>query len=341
MGNSTNFPGAGAARKVAMAGGTFAVAMGIGFFMQNENAEAALTSPSTLPMPQQAPAQDALPNELPQPLTTSSAIAVPSADTAIATVIEASTSPALEPEEEAAPEEEVLAVAPDEPVCDVMMSAEVQDAALVKLSVETPCAASEAFTVHHEGMMFSGMTDADGKATIFAPALNEAALFIAAFDAGLGALAEASVPELADYDRVVLQWKGEGAFEIHAMEYGASYGDAGHVWYAAPRNAASAELGDGGFLLALGDGRVEDPRFAQVYTFPSGNALQPGNIELSVEAEITAENCNSQVEAQTLEANRGDSVRIVDLTLAVPACEAVGDFLVLKNLLADLTLQAG
>lgn len=190
-------------------------------------------------------------------------------------------------------------------------------------------------------MMFSGMTDEDGKATIFAPALKEAALFIAAFDAGLGALAEVSVPSLADYDRVVLQWRGEGAFEIHAMEYGATYGDAGHVWFDAPGDAAAASMGEGGFLLALGDGRVEEPRFAQVYTFPSGNAPQPGAIKLSVEAEITDMNCNTQVEAQTLEANRGEDVRIVDLTLAVPACEAVGDFLVLKNILSDLRLQAG
>ena len=291
-------------------------------------------------MPQAAPAQDALPSELPEPLT-SAAVAVPTAQTAIATLIEASTTPEVEQEEEIIAEEETVAAVAQEPVCDVTMSADVRDAALVELSVEAPCAVSEAFTVHHEGMMFSGMTDADGKATIYAPALNEAALFIAAFDAGLGALAEASVPALADFDRVVLQWKGEGAFEIHAMEYGATYGEAGHVWYDAPRDAASAAQGDGGFLLALGDGRVENPRFAQVYTFPSGNAPQPGSIELSVEAEITAANCESQVEAQTLEANRGDSVRIVDLTLAVPACEAVGDFLVLKNLLADLTLQAG
>ena len=42
-----------------------------------------------------------------------------------------------------------------------------------------------------------------------APRLLKMAVFIAAFDSGEGAVATLSTPEVADYDRAVLQWSGD------------------------------------------------------------------------------------------------------------------------------------
>ncbi|MEM1375178.1 MAG: hypothetical protein AAGF78_12440 [Pseudomonadota bacterium] len=334
MALNTSLPGASTGRKVVMVSGTFAVAMGVGFFMQNENAEASLTHAGAMPMAIPAPGSaPTSPIDTPAVIDTSAA-ALP--DMAVADLALRSD---LRPQARLIPAAVSNDAAGTDANCEPTMAADVRDAALVELSITAPCNTNEAVTIHHEGMMFSALTDADGQASLFAAALNESALFIAAFGSGTGALAEITVPSLADFDRVVLQWAGDGAFEIHAMEGGATYGDSGHVWHNAPRTAASATTGDGGFLLALGDGRVESPRFAQVYTFPANAASK--DVELSVEAEITPTNCATEIEAQTLERRAGEDIKILDLKVAVPACEAVGDYLVLKNVLQNLTLTNG
>ena len=368
MALKTSGPGAKTPRKAAMAVGTFAVAMGIGFFMQEEVAEASLTAGAVQPMPDTdikdvaaaamgtglgagvlqvaTPTPDLAPTTLPKTLSIDPDVVETSAPSLVGPdAIDNIASLPMSPElSEVALDSGLAAtekLALEEPSCEPVLEAQTRDAALVELSVSAPCNSGEAFTLHHEGMMFSAQTDATGAAMIIAPALSEAGLFMASFADGQGVAAEVPVPALADFDRVVLQWSGDAAFEIHAMEFGANYGEPGHVWFDAPRTASSASEGAGGFLMTLGDGRVEDPRFAQVYTFPRSNAPQTGKVALTVEAEVTADNCARQVEAQTLERSGSAPVKIVDLTLAVPECEAVGDFLVLKNLLTDLTLTSG
>ncbi|MEM9854868.1 MAG: hypothetical protein AAF841_10510 [Pseudomonadota bacterium] len=355
MALNTSLPGTNTIRKVSLVAGIFAIAMGVGFFMQQSGAEAAYTASmvsAPVPVSPDAASEGATP--------------VPALATAGDTpaLIEEVAMAPVPPEEAVAsaalgmagPGEETLDAftdasdaligeTPDLAAaaggCEPQMSADVRNAALVMLSIYAPCNAGEVFTLHHEGMMFSAQTASDGNASLMAPALSADAIFIAAFEGGVGALAEADVPAVEDYARVVLQWRGAGGFEIHAMEYGANYGEPGHVWYDAPRTASAAAAGEGGFLMALGDGRVAEPRFAQVYTFPILSAPRAGTVALSVEAEVTAVNCATEMDAQTLERTEESGLKIVDLTLSLPECEAIGDFLVLKNLLSDLTLQTG
>jgi hypothetical protein len=78
---------------------------------------------------------------------------------------------------------------------------------------------------------------------------------------------------------------------------------------------------------------------AEVYTFPTAMGAQTGTIDLSVEAEVTVMNCGLEIEAQSLEL-QGGSVKTQDLTLAVPECDAKGSFLVLNNLVQDLTVAS-
>ena len=313
-------------RKLTLAGGTFAVAMGIGFFMQQREADAAYTQSQILPMP--------------MPITTPAEPAMPEVAAAAVALSEI---PDATPKQITLPQAvPVLAELDAELVvdCTIEMATVATDAALVRVSLDAPCAPSTAFTLHHEGMMFTAQTDAGGNATLIAPALAEEAVFIAAFEDGEGAIGTVSVPSLVEYDRTVVQWRGEGGFELHALEFGATYGEPGHVWLETPSTASVAASGAGGFLMALGDGRVESPRFAQVYTFPATKTPQSGKVLLTLEAEVTEANCATDVEAQTLERHAAEgSVKILDLTLSVPACEAVGDFLVLRNILSDLTVQ--
>jgi hypothetical protein len=59
-------------------------------------------------------------------------------------------------------------------------------------------------------------------------------------------------------------------------------------------------------------------------------------VRVSIEAEVTAENCASDVTGQIMQKPQSGEASIVSLSLAIPDCDAVGEYLVLKNLLRDL-----
>lgn len=243
----------------------------------------------------------------------------------------------------AALEDQPISTPPDEEPaptfgCEVEFSAETLAAAMVQLTLSAPCMANERFTIHHNAMVFAAATDKNGQRQVTVPALSETAVFIANFATGESAVAKADVTALEYYDRAVVQWTGAGGLEIHALEYGADYGQSGHVWAGAPRKLSEAAKGAGGFLTRLGDAGVINPRMAQAYTFPSGTAPRDGRVRLSLEAEVTQANCGQDVTAQTLQKSLGGRMRAQVLTLAMPDCDAVGDFLVLKNVFDDLNI---
>ncbi|UWR33549.1 hypothetical protein K3759_00180 [Sulfitobacter sp. W027] len=314
-------------KEILTAVGTLACAVGIGFVMQSSDTaqqrygaaeaarpvadngalldvegiiltSAALDSPIALPTPDNQVIKAAAPQSLP-----------PAPDSHSATI------PAA---------------------CDIVAEAQAVAAAMVKVTLNAACLPNERLTVHHNGMIFTEVTDDKGRLNVTVPALAEEAVFILAFGNGDGAVAQTSVPELSGFNRVVLQWKGAAGFELHAREFGADYGDAGHVWSGAPRDMTAAVLGEGGFMTRNGDTDTSDPLMAEVYSFPVAAAAQEGDVALSVEAEVSEANCGLEIEAQALELRGSDQVKTQNLTLAVPDCDAVGNFLVLNNLLQDL-----
>ncbi len=357
-------------RKYGMAGGTFMVALGIGFVMQNGDAlaerfgsnedlraaqaEALQRNPyqgAVLPAPvkvQGAATLGALGPVMdpPAPAETAVAIELPDEDGApdipdlpaqlmTATTTEAEAAEAGTPVAAAIESAAPVSATPD---CTIDMRAETAVAALVDVHVDAPCNPNAQFTLHHQGMMFTVLTDGDGLAQMIVPALAEAAVFIASFPADQGAMAVAEVPDLKQYHRAVLQWQGDSGLELHALEDGADYGEAGHVWNAAARGPEALETG--GFLLRLGDVRGQSPLLAEIYTYPVVETGPQGWVALSAEAEITEGNCGRSVAAQSIQIAPGAEPTALDLTLTMPACDAVGDFLVLQSMFRDLTLAA-
>lgn len=364
-------------RKIAVAGGTFSVALGIGFVMQNGDVLAArfgdvrpvdtaqtptatsaavavpvapepvVPAVAALPPVPDAPAQDTtevaaamiLPSETAPPV-----LAGPAPEPALAMApAEVANAPgpvlaALETDPAPAPLPAEPAVA--EPACTVDMVATILPAALVDLSLSAPCAPLARVTLHHQGMMFGLQTDAAGKAQVTVPALAVNAVFIADIDGSDGAVAMATVPELAGLDRAVLQWQGVDGLQLHAREFGADYGEPGHVWAGAPGDSTAAVKGSGGFLMQLGDPAGDNPLLAQVYTFPTGSAAQGGDVDLTVEAEITTANCGRDIAAQTIQLRPGGAPDALDLTMTLPGCDAAGEFLVLSGMLSDIRLAA-
>ncbi|WP_126136000.1 hypothetical protein [Tritonibacter mobilis] len=203
--------------------------------------------------------------------------------------------------------------------------------ALLRIEISAPCRGGERFTLHHSGVMVTQSLDAAGEFSGVLPALSTHAVVIADFASGRDLEAVAEVSDLDSVERVVMQWQGDSGLELHALEFGATYGSAGHVW-------KGSESGQGeGQVLFLGDPAQVAARLLQVYTLPKNSGY--GVVNISVEAEITSANCDQVVAAQLVE-RRGDRLRTRDLVLNIPECSATGDFLVLNNLVESLKIAS-
>lgn len=316
-------------KKFAVAAATFSVALGIGFVMQNGDALASRIAPEQ-PAPEMAPIEVAAASTLSIPNLSSEQVteAVPMIEMISLTDDDAVTAP-LEPIEPAVVD-----------TCEITMEAQTLPLAMVSLSTHAPCSPSEYVTFHHQGMMFKEMTDAEGRVDLIVPALAEVAFYLMSAEGGKGSATSALVPEFVNVDRAVLQWQGINAVQLHALEFGADYGADGHIWSAAAGELDFVAPSQGGFLVTLGNPDAPQPVMAEVYTFPTGTSQTDGIVALSVEAEITADNCGREVAAQSIQFALGQAPEALDLTMTMPDCGTIGEFLVLKNMFKDLTLAS-
>lgn len=336
-------------RRLATIGITFSVALGTGFLVQYGDAvasrwgnDAPVGGPSVA---------NTLENLEYTPITTSvvPSVALTSPDQAVvqdaAITLDDMPTEELAPTFGTAPLDEPMAEPVQEEVvaeqnCDISLAAGSMKLAMVQLQLYAPCHASQVLAIHHEGMMFNAMTDDLGLMTVDVPVLSPDAFFIAAFDGGVGAIAQVDVEEFDMFDRVVLQWQGDSGVQLHALEFGATYGENGHLWSQAPGSFAGAMTGQNGLMNSLGDMSVLQPMLVEAYTFPSGYSSFDGNIALSVEAEVTAMNCGQTVRAQTIQVRPSQAPLVTDLSLTMPDCDAIGEYVLLKNVLEELTLAS-
>lgn len=232
----------------------------------------------------------------------------------------------------------VLPATPQDPEvpqlgCAITATTTVAPMASVALSVDAPCYGNQRVSVHHSGLIFTEVTNEDGQLNVTIPALSENAVFVVAFGNGKGAVAMTQVSGLDQIDRVAVQWADRAGLQIHAREFGAGYGEDGHVW------SDATQAGQGTFTQ-LGRTNTFEPHLAEVYSFPRSTARQAGTVALSIETEVTTANCGREISAQSLERRDGAPLRTRDLTLSIPGCDAAGDFLVLNNLVEDLKIAA-
>jgi hypothetical protein len=166
------------------------------------------------------------------------------------------------------------------------------------------------------------------------------AFFTVRMPDGTSDSALALVPDLGDYYRVGLQWNEDRQLELHALEFGASYGEPGHIWLNNAGSVDRALSGEGGFVVQIGETGVENPMMAQIYSFPRDTLEETGNVRLSIEAPVTEANCGQDTQARTLELDEDGTVAVIELTFTLPGCDAVGDYLLLQNLLQDLRVAS-
>ncbi len=218
--------------------------------------------------------------------------------------------------------------------CERRLSATKAAGAMVVLDFDAPCQVAETVTVRHKGLEFTMLTSGIGRFSVVVPAFTKQAAFEVETPDGEVVSASVFVLEADDFDRVAVQWAGDSTLKIHALEPGIG----GHVWASAPQSVSVAVQARGGYITELGGVDTSNAIHAEVYSFPSRRVQKPGVVRLSIQAEVTKGNCGKDIQTKTVQSGVNGGVSVVDLTVSIPACDAVGDFLVLNNLLRDLKI---
>lgn len=221
--------------------------------------------------------------------------------------------------------------------CGLSVHGEALPGAMVALDVMAPCRPDMRVEIAHADLTFAAATDRTGLLTVDVPALETPAIFTIRLADGEEAVTIAGLPDLIDIARVAVSWQGDLGIELHAFEDGAEFGAPGHVWQDAPGSAADTAIGAGGFLTSLGDPGLDSPRLAQVYSYPRASGGAP---RLSVDIPVTAGACGTPVRANSHEVTENLRVETRPITLVLPGCDAVGEYLVLQNLFEGLRLAS-
>ena len=224
--------------------------------------------------------------------------------------------------------------------CGAILTASAKEMAMVSLTLTAPCRGDQSITVSHAGMLFSGKINHLGTYTVEIPALMAEADFTVTFEDGEEVIAFTDIPLADEFERVVLQYMGASGLQIHALEFGADYEEEGHVWMGAARDPEIAARVGGGYMTVLGLVDQIDPLIAEIYTYPTNTDTREGVVRLNIEAEVTALNCGTEATGQTIQSDASGLGVPVDLTVAMPDCTAIGEYLVLKNLLRDLKIAS-
>lgn len=224
--------------------------------------------------------------------------------------------------------------------CEVTFTARATQGGAALLRLEAPCAAHSVVSVAHGEVVADYVTSSSGRLETVFPALEEDARFLAVLPDGAEVAASVRVPGATGYERVATMWTGGTALSVHAFEFGATAGAAGHVWRDAPRTGAVAEAGRGGYLLTLGTPGYPGVRQAEVYSFPSGAAVRDGSVRIALGAEVGASSCGTEIRATSLQVGQDLPGQPVALSLRLPDCGSGEDYVLLKNLARDLKIAA-
>jgi hypothetical protein len=206
--------------------------------------------------------------------------------------------------------------------------------ALIYAELASPCDADAAVQFDHAGLKFTESLDEDGMLTIMVPAMTGDATVNALIEGRENAIqAGVKIEDMNDYDRIALVWQGGTGLQLHALENGAYYGEVGHVWAEEPGLPARATGGEGGFVTVLGS--TTGGYAADVYTYPLSMPTAPA---ISIEAQVLESTCSNAIVGEYLRSVPDGEPTATQVGMIVPECDAVGEYLVLKNLPVDLTI---
>ena len=219
--------------------------------------------------------------------------------------------------------------------CGTQFTASALPGALLRLDIASPCTPHLPVEIAHAGLAFRVSLGAAGVVSVDLPALSETAEVTVRIGPEDPVTKRLAVPDAARFKRVAVAWSGQTPVSIHALEFGATPGGQGHV---SARHAGRE--GASGTVRRLGDPDLADPMLAEIYSFPSWNAAQNGSVRISLAARVTEENCDQALDLSVIQSQGALDPDRSEIGLMLPGCAAVGNILVLKNLVQDLKIAA-
>ncbi len=222
--------------------------------------------------------------------------------------------------------------------CEENIEATVAPGGMIELLLEAPCEPNAVVLLEHAGLRFRMRADTTGQLSVSIPAMQSKARISVTVGENVAVTETVPVPDAADFDRVAMLWEGSSALSLHALEFDAGPGGAGHVSARRSVLPASGDVAVGGFIQRLGDPELDDASLVEVYSFPSGYIEREGTVRLSVAARVTTENCGDTLAVSRIQTRGGAPVENTDIQIGFPDCEFAGRILVLKNLVEDLKI---
>ena len=217
--------------------------------------------------------------------------------------------------------------------CGTDVHAAAIPGALIRVEVKAACTPDVPVLVEYAGLTAAVGLDAGGTASVDLPAFSEVTDIAVRVGSEAPVHQTVRVPNATAYKRIAVAWSGSSPISVHALEFSATPGSAGHVATNRVRRDGSE-----GTVRRIGDPEMDTPRLAEIYSFPQAGAGRGGTVRISVTAEVTEENCGTVMELTVLQGRDGKPPDNSVTAIPVPGCNAVGDILVLKNLVQDLKI---
>jgi hypothetical protein len=206
---------------------------------------------------------------------------------------------------------------------------------LTQISVGSSCRAGELVSITYADATLVERLDAEGRSkTTLDCFAGDAVPITIVFEDGTSITRRPVTDDLTKYSKVAILWSSSVDLDLHAFEYAAAPGDAGHIWPGAPLSLAEAETRarhdkrGHGFLSTASAGRSIGMN-VEVYTFVHVPREKPAGVKMGVDfvsrgRRADGEYCGTgryaeiQFKAYTLE--KGRVAKRLDLAFASLPC---------------------
>lgn len=224
--------------------------------------------------------------------------------------------------------------------CYTQLEAQRAPLAMVDLTLNAPCKPNTQFEIEQGVMIVSVMTDDEGRAQIRLPALAFRTSFAALSQNVEHHKVNVIVPQIRNFDRVALGWRGKEQLQLHAFENGSFIGGPGHVWTGSGHLLEDAIAGNSGYIHRLDTVTDDSAYHAEVYTFPAGRRMADGTVNLQVANLLHASNCAREVDFTVLQVTDGNNFEATALSPKMPACNQIGFAVLLTDDLPTMIAKA-
>ena len=225
-------------------------------------------------------------------------------------------------------------MAPNQPCSDVDTDSKMLPGATVEITIKSACLAGKKVVLNYGAHSFGHTIPASGEAVLNLDLFEGPQPAALVMPDGQRAVIDTSAADLSQISKVAVIWSAPVNLDLHALEYLAQRGGAGHVWSGAPssREQAGAAARDGvqgrGFMSKVDDGTGEGSK-VEVYTFWHKAGQRSGAVTLFIDhasrgdtpsGDFCGDGARARVEATVVRLRPGGKVENEIVRLGPAVC---------------------